>query len=241
MSDTTQAKEANAAEAFNQLMRDFRTLIDRWQDLDRAVEVSYLSQHSVSQLQAQSDAWNKVFHALTECVPGWFHGPESGEELAVKTIHWLAKERNELVEENRRLRAAAPQNLEWPYIGMPVKADHPITCINPTETFTIAEVKAEEGKFYVRGEHTCWFNWNMVKPAEGGAHRSVSREKLCQAIANLADNTAIRDQIALKMGKLVPNDTYTRWPNWPGTMSFAMIALGVLQGHINGLLKEDQK
>lgn len=39
-----------------------------------------------------------------------------------------------------------------------VKANHPITVLNPTETFQVEYIKFEGGKFWVRGENTCWFN-----------------------------------------------------------------------------------
>ena len=53
-------------------------------------------------------------------------------------------------------------------IGKIAKADHPITCMNPEETFKIIAVRVEqtlsnqeEGhKVFVRGENTMWFGYN---------------------------------------------------------------------------------
>ena len=41
-------------------------------------------------------------------------------------------------------------------LGRRVKADHPITVLNPDETFIVTQVKEDEEthKIYVRGEHT---------------------------------------------------------------------------------------
>jgi hypothetical protein len=55
------------------------------------------------------------------------------------------------------------------FIGKEAKADHPITCMNPTETFIIIDVRVEETllsqkdqghKVFVRGENTMWFGYN---------------------------------------------------------------------------------
>ena len=54
-------------------------------------------------------------------------------------------------------------------IGKEAKADHPITCMNPTKTFIIVDVRVEETtpsyevqghKVFVRGENTMWFGYN---------------------------------------------------------------------------------
>lgn len=48
-------------------------------------------------------------------------------------------------------------------IGKLASANHPLTCLNPEETFEIVDVKIENsehhnfGKISVRGEETCWF------------------------------------------------------------------------------------
>jgi len=51
-------------------------------------------------------------------------------------------------------------------IGKSAKADHPITCLNPTEYFTIIDIcidKTLKGyKVSVRGDDTCWFNVKSV-------------------------------------------------------------------------------
>ena len=49
-------------------------------------------------------------------------------------------------------------------IGDNVKVDHPTTCLNPAEWFTIIDIKFDTFpvKVWVRGKDTCWFNSNMV-------------------------------------------------------------------------------
>lgn len=48
--------------------------------------------------------------------------------------------------------------------GKLAAVNHPITPLNPSEYFTIVDVKIEEnGKIFVRGEHTMWFGESMVK------------------------------------------------------------------------------
>jgi len=54
------------------------------------------------------------------------------------------------------------ENLARTLIGKTAKADHPITCLNPNETFTIIEVRTEADHISVRGENTCWFGQNLV-------------------------------------------------------------------------------
>ena len=41
--------------------------------------------------------------------------------------------------------------------GKQLSADHPITCLNPTEWFTPVTVKVENGSIWVRSTSTCWF------------------------------------------------------------------------------------
>lgn len=55
-------------------------------------------------------------------------------------------------------------HLSW-LIGQEVKADHPITCANPNETFEIVDAKIENNKLYVRGSATIWFSSGMISLA----------------------------------------------------------------------------
>ncbi|MDO8611127.1 MAG: hypothetical protein Q7R95_11430 [bacterium] len=48
-------------------------------------------------------------------------------------------------------------------IGTQVKADHPITVLNPEETFKIKEVSIDNNILYVRGENTMWFAQGLIK------------------------------------------------------------------------------
>lgn len=64
---------------------------------------------------------------------------------------------------------SAPVGVEWrqvPAKGALVKADHPITVLNPSETFEVLEIKVDErGEFFARGENTMWFNTRMLSAA----------------------------------------------------------------------------
>lgn len=53
----------------------------------------------------------------------------------------------------------------FPRSGTIVKADHPITPLNPTPTFAVFDIKYERGSIFVRGEKTMWFHLNMIKAA----------------------------------------------------------------------------
>ena len=55
----------------------------------------------------------------------------------------------------------------WINVPMPgtvVKSSHPITCLNPHETFEVVDVIFDGGAIYVRGDKTCWFHINMISP-----------------------------------------------------------------------------
>ena len=61
------------------------------------------------------------------------------------------------------------KTIEQFLIGKEAKADHPVTCMNPTKTFIIVDVRVEETtpsyevqghKVFVRGENTMWFGYN---------------------------------------------------------------------------------
>lgn len=44
-----------------------------------------------------------------------------------------------------------------------VTVNHPITVMNPDGYFSVAEVKIEDGRIYIRGENTMWFSEELVK------------------------------------------------------------------------------
>lgn len=48
-------------------------------------------------------------------------------------------------------------------IGRTVKANHPITVLNPEEWFKIIDVNVTDGKVWVIGENTCWFNYHQCQ------------------------------------------------------------------------------
>lgn len=53
-----------------------------------------------------------------------------------------------------------------PMLGATVKADHPITCLNPDETFVVTAIHWDRGQFFARGEQTMWFSTRMLSPAQ---------------------------------------------------------------------------
>lgn len=58
-----------------------------------------------------------------------------------------------------------PSTLRW-LIGLEVKANHPITVLNPTKTFKITQASIEDNKLYVRGEDTMWFESSLITLVE---------------------------------------------------------------------------
>ena len=74
----------------------------------------------------------------------------------------------EAADEIERLRSQGGAPEGWahvPAIGTYVEADHPITCLNPTKAFEVRFVDCVRGHWLVRGDNTCWFGVNSVKPA----------------------------------------------------------------------------
>jgi len=60
-----------------------------------------------------------------------------------------------------------------PLIGTRVRSSHPVTVLNPSEVFEVAELKISNGYLpdgtrgptvYVRGGNTCWFHISMISP-----------------------------------------------------------------------------
>lgn len=56
-----------------------------------------------------------------------------------------------------------------PKVGTRVKADHPITCLNPEETFEVTGIGIDNGRISVRGDNTCWFGLGLISyvPVQG--------------------------------------------------------------------------
>lgn len=48
-------------------------------------------------------------------------------------------------------------------VGKTAKSLHPITLLNPSETFIITECKISNDTLYIRGEDTCWFEQGMIR------------------------------------------------------------------------------
>lgn len=58
-------------------------------------------------------------------------------------------------------------------IGKEAKALHPITCLNPSLTFSIFDAKIVDNRILVRGEETCWWgqdSWELVPSATQDNH-----------------------------------------------------------------------
>lgn len=66
------------------------------------------------------------------------------------------------LELKKRREAIEQEGLSAVLCGMIVKADHPITCMNPEETFEVKEAKIENGGLYLKGEKTMWFHTNLL-------------------------------------------------------------------------------
>lgn len=60
---------------------------------------------------------------------------------------------------------------EIPLPGAMVSSSHPRTCLNPDEYFAVIGVRIEGDRVYARGEHTCWFNIDMLTPAPDSSSR----------------------------------------------------------------------
>lgn len=68
------------------------------------------------------------------------------------------------------MRIVVAEN-DWemvPKVGARVKADHPVTCLNPEETFIVTELSFDNGRFFARGAQTCWFSTRMLSPVPKG-------------------------------------------------------------------------
>lgn len=61
------------------------------------------------------------------------------------------------------MKSSSLDKLKQLMIGKTAKANHPITCLNPTETFIIVDVKVNDNTIFVRGENTCWFGSNSYE------------------------------------------------------------------------------
>ena len=71
-------------------------------------------------------------------------------------------EKNENLESDE---AIAKSDLSSLLCGALVKAKHPITPLNPTETFIVKEAKIERNKLFMRGENTMWFAHELLEKA----------------------------------------------------------------------------
>lgn len=68
-------------------------------------------------------------------------------------------------------RVRVPNGWELvPLIGTTVKADHPITCLNPDEYFDVHEIQIGSTGVSVRGKNTCWFGLGLISAAPEADH-----------------------------------------------------------------------
>lgn len=76
-------------------------------------------------------------------------------------------------------------NLAFLLAGIECKADHPITCLNPSEWFTPVDLRGEyrnweeKHMLFVRGEHTCWFRLDQVEI------RRVNKPEIVKALEHM--------------------------------------------------------
>lgn len=69
----------------------------------------------------------------------------------------------------KAMRRNSVSDTSWiwvPRIGSEVIADHPVTPLNPSESFIVEEIEFRNDNFYARGENTMWFNVTMLRPAK---------------------------------------------------------------------------
>lgn len=116
-------------------------------------------------------------------------------------------------------------HIKVPCIGSMVKADHPVTCLNPTEWFAVYEIKYEpvHNKFWVRGENTMWFNLNMITLREN-SHSNLSKKirghaNYLRGHVGLTGSDAIwatfaANEIALAADFLEPKEGVDNIENW---------------------------
>ena len=50
-------------------------------------------------------------------------------------------------------------------------ADHPVTCLNPSEWFTPTKVSIDNGRVWVAGAETCWFSLQMCRVRDASVAR----------------------------------------------------------------------
>lgn len=95
------------------------------------------------------------------------NGSGASPECSMEFLSYIPEEVRLVVAD---LRGAQEGKAGWvmvPRIGTTVSADHPQTCLNPTPTFEVMEVRADRSGsgFAVRGENTCWFGTSMIRPS----------------------------------------------------------------------------
>ncbi|AVQ81695.1 hypothetical protein C4F17_12450 [Variovorax sp. PMC12] len=110
---------------------------------------------------------------------GWEDGVDRAIERVPEEIY-DADQMRAYVDADRAARATPPslpidfkqasEQGGWqlvPTIGARVKANYPITVLNPTEYFTVSEMRMNsDGRIAVRGEDTCWFSLqSLVSPS----------------------------------------------------------------------------
>lgn len=112
-------------------------------------------------MQAAAALGREMDRSHTELVVAFCEAIGAGDEDNPVEV---AKDR---MAQLRALEASVPAG--WKSVPMPgtrVKADHPITPLNPEETFVVHAVNVDsDGKVFVRGEATMWFHVNMLSPA----------------------------------------------------------------------------
>jgi len=60
--------------------------------------------------------------------------------------------------------------------GKELKADHPVTCLNPEEWFVPHKISITDGKVWVSGRQTCWFALHMCIVRQRDPHLVISDE-----------------------------------------------------------------
>jgi hypothetical protein len=88
---------------------------------------------------------------------------ETGNDLTVQQaaffleMYWNVLNTHNVNSENPN------PNLDNLLVGREAKAKHPITVLNPTETFKIVDAHIDFNKIYVCGEKTMWFELGSIE------------------------------------------------------------------------------
>lgn len=86
-------------------------------------------------------------------------------------------------------------NLAFLLAGIECKADHPITCLNPSEWFIPTDIRGEYREWeqkhmlFVRGENTCWWRLDQVEIRRSEQFLHEEAHKLGYGLVSIVQRT----------------------------------------------------